>query len=151
MQTAFSCTCTPTYIWSHSHVSIQRLQLTYFRSVFSQCKVLAWAWFNIFPHIRFHTHNENTFSLFLSNVSRSYARLKTLLLVVSIQNEYTKTNKEASEPYTSRCVHRLLNYYISVRCSVFGWDQKAGVRAKQSRGRYGITETDIHVYISLST
>lgn len=102
-------------------------------------------------HTHFHTHNESIFSLFYPNVSRSSARLKALLLVLSIQNKYSKTEKEDSKSYTSRTVHMLLNYYISVRRSVFRWDQNTGVIAREGKRKVSDYRDcySIHVYISL--
>lgn len=60
-----------------------------------------------------HTQNESLFFF----VGRSSARLKAILVCLSIQNKYSKTKKEASETYSSRTVHMFLNNYISV--SVF--------------------------------
>lgn len=65
------------------------------RTLFCVLMVLVCAWFNIFPlklfpwlqlHTcrRFCSHNNSIFSLFFQNVSRIYARVKSLLLVLSI-------------------------------------------------------------------
>ena len=90
-------------------------------------------------HMSVHAHNESIFSLFYPNVSRGYARLKALLLMLSIQNKYSEM-KKASKSYSST-PHMLLTCQISF--SVFRWHQKTGGRVKG--GRYVRTETAVQV------